>query len=164
MRLVRLFAIIYVISMVAFILGLYVSHARVWPFPIIRDIYRFVQGHRDEATSVFEKLSNDAGIRPERFLYDYTFDPTSGDFRRVDEIDWSSRRDAALVRGSDTLPPGYIYIVGKFDSTDGMNGVLLFDTAGNLVKHWVIPDREIKDGHHHLFTFRRDGSFISAAD
>ncbi len=164
MRLVRLFAIIYVVSMVAFVLGLYVSHARVWPFPIVRDIYRFVQGHRDEATSVFEKISNDAGIRPERFLYDHAFDPTSGDFRAIEGIDWASRRDAPYIRVSDSLPDGYVYIVGKFDFEDGMNGVLLFDTKGNLVKRWVIPDREIKDGHHHLFAFRPDGSFISAAD
>lgn len=162
-RWVPIFGAGYLFVMVAFFLGMHVAQARVWPFYIVRDIFRFVEGHLDENTSLFEKISNDLGIRPERYLYDYKI-PHPKAFTVIKSLPWASRRGPALIKASGDAPKGYVYVVGKFDFKDGMNGVLLFDTRGKLLKRWIIPAGQIKRAHHHLFHIRRDGSIVSAPD
>ena len=68
-----------------FVAGAFVVQTRVWPFLYIRDIYRFVQGYRDEHTSIFQKLMSDTGVRPDRFLHRYTPD-SSENFHPVDGL------------------------------------------------------------------------------
>lgn len=163
MRFVQAVAAAYLLLLVGFVAGAFVVQTRVWPFLYIRDIYRFVQGYRDEHTSIFQKLMSDTGVRPDRFLHRYTPD-SAENFHPVDGLPLASRRIAPVITAAANNRPGYIYIVGKFDFADAMNGVLLMTTEGRLVRYWKIPNRELKDGHHHLFAFRHDGSFFSAAD
>ena len=163
MRWAPVLGIGYFAVLLAFVGGLYIAHARVWPFLIFRNVYRFVQGHKDEADTLLQKITNDMGIRPDRFLHEYK-PPDLASFTELKGLDLSARRKNPLIKTTKSVPPGYIYIAGKFDFTDGMNGVLLLDTSGKLLRRWIIPNRDIKDGHHHLFTMLRDGSFVSAAD
>ena len=163
MRFLQAIAAAYLLLLAGFVGGAFVVQTRVWPFQYIRDIYRFVQGYQDEHTSIFQKLMSDTGVRPDRFLHPFTPN-ASENFQDVAGLPLSNRRTTPVLSVAGGIRDGYIYIVGKFDFDDAMNGVLLMTTSGKIVRYWKIPNSEIKDGHHHLFTFRHDGSFVSGAD
>jgi len=164
MRWLTLAGVGYLLALISFAAGIYVAHTRSWPFYEIRDVWRFVQGHRDETTSLLQKLTNDMDIRPARALKIYA--PTDVDrFDQLDGMAFLDRREEnPLLFVSDELPAGYVYITGKFDFLDGMNGTILVSVPdGKLVRSWAVSDGIGKNKHHIGFHMRRDGSIVATA-
>src|SRR5262245_52620870 len=110
MRAIRITAAAYLLLMAGFVAGLYVARQRVWPFAHVQEITRFVRGHRDETSNLLQKVLNDTGVRPGRFLHRYRPADAAALSPMQGLPPLSPRRLAPLVAAAPDNPPGFIYI------------------------------------------------------
>lgn len=104
------------------------------------DLVRVVE--RDEASGAgfVDKLRNDYGIRPTRFL---TQNPPAADERFAPvAFDFSPKRTAQpLVFSRDQDRKDYFFILGAFEFDDTLLGALLVDRKGRVIHKWNVRVR-----------------------
>ena len=66
-----LIGVIYLISLLSFLVGMYVIMARVWPYEHVMSVRSFLIGGAEEQKSVTEKIVNDLGLKPNRLIKTY---------------------------------------------------------------------------------------------
>jgi len=75
--LIRITAIVWLVFILSFSLGVYVYSAKKWPYPVVEDIEKFIKGHSEEKTTLIDKIKNDLGAKPTRHIvYPQTQYPT----------------------------------------------------------------------------------------
>lgn len=118
--------------------GFAVGRYEVFPFPLLRQVMDFVRGDPFEQTTLAEKLENDFGNAPTRFLH-----PLNGATGR-NEVFVPATVPDGLFRTTRELPTVYsartegaYLIYGVFEFTDGRYGALLIDHSGRITRHWV---------------------------
>lgn len=163
MKLLSILSSAYLLIIFGFFAGVVVTKFEVWPYHLIRDVYLFVQGDKNELTTLMGKIRNDADLRPDRFLHEYSIQDVNR-FTEISQLSLRGRRVKPVVFSNPDAPDGYIYVTGKFDFLNSMEGVLLFSTDGQLLNVWEIPDEYTPNAHHHLFHMLSDGSIVSALD
>jgi len=171
-RAIRLAAIVWLVFVFGFGLGIYIHATEHWPYPLVEEFQAFVAGHQEEQTGLVEKISNDLNITPARHIADLNQPfPVPDHYRPLAGLPLSDRRDEPLVFFSDQAPRGYRVIHATFDFDDAYHGVVLLDPDGQVQRVWRIsqegvdwqhrPDRNIVP---HGFVIGRDGSVVVAFD
>ncbi|NIP43553.1 MAG: hypothetical protein GWN27_14000 [candidate division Zixibacteria bacterium] len=67
--LLRNIGLAWLILLAGIALGMYIFTARVWPYPVLKEVMAFVAGHPAEETSIAEKLENDLDLKPSQQAY-----------------------------------------------------------------------------------------------
>jgi hypothetical protein len=193
-KVIRVVAMCWLILLAGFFGGVYVSGAQIWPYPILKDIKDFIAGHKEEKTSLAEKLENDLGIKPSRHIVtDTQFNETleerrmlgrggSPEFRAFSQrygkelkelkgLPINPRRKTPRIFLSKDAPRGYRVIYGVFDFQKALHGAILLDPDGNVANVWQTSQEGVKWWHGkdfnvypHGFDIAPDGSIVTAYD
>jgi hypothetical protein len=121
--------------------GFSIGKFKVFPYHVIEPVYSeieaFILGDPEERSSLVDKLLNDFGGVPKRFLWRFDmFQP-----------DISSYQNTSYPEGmfkSNRLPPkfysrtkkGYYLIYGVFEFADARYGAILINSQGNIIRTW----------------------------
>ncbi len=153
---------------------MYIFTARVWPYPVLKEVMAFVAGHPAEETSIAEKLENDLDIKPSRHI-----EKTSGlaeftpneDAREITGLPLNPRRKNPRMFLSPDAPRGYRVIYGAFDFTDSRHGAILIDPDSKIANIWQVsqdglPWKHLEETNvfPHGFEIARDGSIAVSFD
>jgi len=106
----------------------------------IREVEAFVAGDTlDKNTSIIEKLENDAGLTPERYIRNYPESAgTLAPHHPLAVPGIKERRDLPLVYLDDQYSDGYRVIFGALDFEETFWGALLIDANGNAIHTWKL--------------------------
>ncbi len=167
-----LIGVIYLISLLSFLAGMYVIMARAWPYEHVMSVRSFLIGGAEEQKSVTEKIVNDLGLKPNRLIKTYQISdmPREG-YRSINIPKADPRRASALIYTSDRLEPGLRLLWGALDTREAMHGAILVDSGGTIVHQWAMveessPDSERQEWNKHLHGLEvlGDGSVIYSFD
>jgi len=137
----------WLVFLMIFFAGYFTRDLEIWPFTMIREIQDFVGGGSGETTTLFEKIQNDLGKKPTRFIFQYDNKQLAqGDYREIDGLELNERRQKPKVYISEKAPRGYWVIYGTFDFKDTLHGAIMLDQEANLVKTWH-TSQEKSDWH-----------------
>ena len=171
-KIFKIFSLCWLLFLVSFSLGLYIYGAKVWPYPLIKEIERFISGHNMEQATLGEKILNDLNFKPSRHLVD--FDPktsVAGEHRELTGLPLNPRRKNPEIFLSDNAPKGFRVIYGVFDFLDTRCGAVLLDSKGNVAHVWQISQEDVEWEHRsdanvypHGFAISRDGSILTGYD
>lgn len=177
LRLIRVIALCWLALLIGFFGGAYVYSTEAWPYPIIKGIEDFVAGHKEEKTSLTEKVESDLGIKPSRQIVTATKLVKSvrriykDNLRELNGLPLKSHREKPLIYLSDRAPRGYRVIYGVFDFQRTRHGAILLDPDGNVLNVWqisqeIVPWRHPEDAnvYPHGFEIAPDGSIVTAFD
>jgi Arylsulfotransferase (ASST) len=167
-NLLKTFALLYLVSLLAFFAGVYVTISESWPYQEIMDLYLFTQGDPTEDTTIAEKALNDLDIDPARQLRPYL--PANYDsFEPLTVPGLRERRDKPLVYQSAAAEKGYRLIHGVLDFENNLHGAILLDSDGKLVHTWQLTERHLDwvtasdlNKFPHGITILPDGSVVFA--
>ena len=144
MKLISFFSGIFLVSVLFFTWGFLTVECKVFPWsivsPIKDDAAAFLRGGGANKKTVFEKIANDACLKPERMLVEY--ERTDG--RAYEALlvrGLKKRRHPPLVyvRDKNEIPEGYLFVWGCFDFQSHLFGALLLGRDGRVLHRWV-PD------------------------
>ena len=138
----------------------YVARAKkIFPHYAILELVQFVKGDPDgNATSLWQKLMNDAGVSPERHLCDYPpFAARRTSSVAVDGV--KSRREMPLYFVGEGHEAGLRAYFGNFDFDNGPWGGVLIDKSSQIVHRWEWESNFVYGIH--LFP---DGSVVFAEE
>ena len=65
---IQIISLCWLIFLAAFLLGIYVSYAQIWPYSLLQKIKQFMAGDESEDLSLAEKIENDLNIKPSRHI------------------------------------------------------------------------------------------------
>ena len=130
MKLTQKAAILYLCFCLGFCLGMLAGHYR-----LVESIWDFVGYSNGVPVTVADKLANDFGGTPFRFLYKYA-PATAPDWKPSEIPGSNARRSQPLIRLTDDAPRRYRVIVGAFDFEETFWGALLIDPQGKVVHTW----------------------------
>lgn len=130
MRKIRKAAIWYLCFCLVFCLGIAAGRSS-----FIENIWDFVGYSNGVQVGVADKLANDLGGTPFRFIYQYTPE-TAPDWKTLEIPGLNARRTQPLIRIADDAPRRYRVIVGAFDFEETLWGALLIDPEGKAVHTW----------------------------
>ena len=171
-KVVMVIALCWLVFVTAFMAGLYVYAAQVWPYPIVAKIQQFVAGDTEEKATLMEKVKNDLNFKPARHIISSSRE--SVDFQKYKELTGlplHSRRDNPKMYLSPAAPKGYRLIYGGFDFEDNFHGAILLDQQGKVSHVWQISQEGVEWNHRpdtntfpHGFEIAPDGSIVTAYD
>lgn len=160
------FAMIYLVALLCFGWGYFTDRYGIFPGNLIRSVEDFSRGDVTETTTLAEKIKNDLGISPERFIRRYT-PSDGGTFRKIALAGAKDRRSAPRLWIAPDSIDRYRVIVGAFDLEDAFWGAVLLDPSGHITHTWrmngEIPKlNSLADELKSLYgvTFLPDGSAI----
>ncbi len=161
------------LALVAFYaLGAVSATNQWWPYSQIRAAWRFVAGHPEESTTLWQKILNDAGVLPLRHVVPAAPKayPDSA-YQALDGLHLKAERLAPRLHLGEDAPRGYRIILGVFDFQDSLHGAILLDPDGKVQNTWQITQNDLPWAHRsdktifpHGFEVTRDGSIIVAYD
>jgi hypothetical protein len=165
----------------AFFLGLYVHHARVWPYTHFKEVKRFILGNAEENISLKEKFKNDFNFKPSRHIktaeegsgrwlqFDKGFE--SENHLEIEGLKLNPRREKPRIFLSDNALKGYRLIQGTFDFDKALHGAVLLDSEGNVERVWHLTQEGVDWDHQkdpnvfpHGLVLAPDGSIVFAFD
>ena len=122
--------------------GIAIGRYKVFPYTLLKPHYdkviAYVKGHPEEETTIKEKIENDFGGVPERFLL-----PNNGFIPGYAQYKPASYRNG-LFKSNRASPGfisntkfGYYLIYGVFEFSDARYGALLVDGSGRIVRNWT---------------------------
>lgn len=116
----------------------------VFPFQFIKEIKAYIDGHPlGKVTSFVDKILNDVGIQPRRFLWLYPDNAKQGaKFLEIPGL--KIRRDKPLVYISRDHQSGYRAIFGAFDFVDAFWGGVLLSPTGKILHTWKLSTDHLK--------------------
>ena len=137
MNIVGKIAVAYLIALIFFGWGVATMQYRIFPHATIMAVRDFVRGDPSENTTVFQKLQNDFGGKPARFIRDYTpADPSK--FKELVIEGTNARREPARLFISDSAPEKYRILVGAFDFETAFWGAILLSPTGEILHRWAM--------------------------
>ncbi|WP_321491549.1 arylsulfotransferase family protein [uncultured Desulfobacter sp.] len=168
----RLLALCWLVFLTSFCAGIYIYVAKIWPYPIIITIEKFLAGHPEENTSLLEKLENDLDIIPARHLVNSEKEyDIPEDYQELKGLGLKSHRENPRIFFAGNAPKGYRVIQGVFDFKDSFHGVILFGQDQRVMNIWHIRQDDVEWEHRpdnncfpHGFVIGRDGSIVTAFD
>ena len=132
---------LYLVALFFFCWGLIAARFEVFPWgPIASlgsEVIAFAKGDPTEDTSLLQKIRNDAGFTPERFLRDYDAAGFAG-YEEVPLASVQARRQAPRLKMTPEAPGGLRLVVGAFDFEDAFWGAVLFDEQGQAIHRWPL--------------------------
>jgi len=160
----------YLIALLFFCWGMAAARFEVFPWKPIAavsgEVAAFVRGDPGETTGLLQKIGNDAGLSPQRFLRPYDAGTLEG-YRPLLLPAARARREAPMLRVDPAEGSPQRIIVGAFDFEDAFWGALLLDDQGRVVHRWPLRGEdtglnEISDVLKNLYgvAFFPDGSAI----
>lgn len=135
-KVVRAVAVCWLIFVTAFAWGASTVKFHFFPYQIFKDLADFSKGDANESTSVVQKLKNDVGLTPERFLYQYDHEIIGTQLAPIKIDGLKDRREAPLVFLSPQAPRMYRLLFGAFDFEEAFWGAILLGPDGNVVRKW----------------------------
>ena len=178
---IRIFALCWLVFILAFFLGWQVYDSKIWPYGPLMEIKDFVVGGSAENLSLLEKIENDLNIKPTRHLS--TDGKGPGDWvtaskGHVSPKHWeltgmglSPQRKNPKIFLSKNAPRGYRLIYGTFCFDDKLHGAVLLDSQAKVARVWRISQEGFeKSGPKdtnvfpHGFAVAPDGSFAVCFD
>ena len=142
MRTVQILGILYLLAGAMFFWGIMVGYYHWFPFSLLKEIKDFADYTSGTKISVQEKLANDLGLIPNRFMNDFVPDNTS-EWTSVDIAGLKSRREKPLIRLTKDAPKGYRVLFGAFDFEDSFWGAVLLDSGGKVVHTWRLSTDQL---------------------
>ena len=141
------FAIFYLFALAFMVWGYSIHAHHIWPYELVRELQEYEQGHKlAKETTLFEKLMNDAGIKPTRLLRDYP--AVVAENTRIVAVDGLDHRpDMPLVYTHAEHQQGYRAIFGAFNFTDHFWGGLLIDGHGVVRHQWRLSTAHLSTAH-----------------
>lgn len=136
-RLVETLSLVVIVGSVGLGWGFAVGRYEVFPFVVIRSVLDFIQGDPFEDTTLIEKLENDFGGAPKRFLYPRLGTQDSSAYMSVRAEDGVFSRSRSAPRYYSDGATGAYLIYGIFEFAAGRYGALLVDHNGIVLRHWV---------------------------
>ena len=163
-------ALSYVVILCIFLYGYGVGRFQLPPYaqlePLVQDFQAFAKGDATEKkTSVLEKLKNDLGISPERWIHPYPPAAVEG-AAAADYPAFTRRAEPPYVFIDPNYATGYRVVAGVMNLPEHLWGALLVDASGAVIHDWKLTTLHLKDeveGHveamygTHVFP---DGSII----
>ena len=166
MRPIQKASIVYLCFCFVFSWGALTGYYQWFPVSLVKNTLAFVGYSNGVRIGVVDKLSNDLGGRPSRFLYEYA-PATAPDWKPVEIPGLNARRSEPVIRISDDAPRRYRVIIGAFDFEKTLWGALLIDPQGKVVHTWrlstdELPESSEPDYRKNLYgsNILRDGSII----
>ena len=120
---VRIVSLCWILAVLIYVYGVVSVTSNLWPYPQIHEFVDFVKGDPEEATTLKQKIMNDAGILPSRHLVE----PAQKEFpeskyQRLEGLPLNDRRkQAPLIYLNENAARGFRIILGAFhfdDKTD----------------------------------------------
>lgn len=165
-------AILYLSAVALLVWGFAIGKYQIFPYSIYEDISLYLSDHEEAPdTTVWEKIQNDAGLRPNRLLVDFTpsLDRTYVELAIPDK---NPRREHGMLYQTARVSKGYRAISGVFDFEKGLHGAVLLDPSGKIVHRWVMHEQGLglakvnpeTNKFPHGFLVLPDGSIVFAYD
>lgn len=163
----QMVAIIYFLALGLLFWGYQVGRYEAFPYAVIERISAFVAGHSLGAdTSVIEKLSNDVGLVPTRFLWPFPA-KTPAPETLLDIPGLKPRRELPRVFMAAGVGSSYRAIFGALDFETALWGGVLIGPGGDVLHTWQLStqhlpgnlDRDEQKNMYGLHLFP-DGSVI----
>ena len=123
--------------------GFAIGKYEVFPFPLLKDQYQeivdFVGGDVTDNTTALEKLRNDFGRTPFRYMKERVL-PNEQDFELhdVDAQPGLFASERRSPRFFSKLDHGYYLMYGVFEFEASRYGALLIDHQGKIVRTWTL--------------------------
>ena len=137
MKLVQKIAVAYLLFCAILTLGILIGHYKWFPFGLAEEVIDFVEYSLGEETSIVQKLENDLGGRPHRFIYNRkSLDTTGMEEMSVPAL--KERRAPPRLFLSEDAPKGFRALFGAFDFEETLWGALLIDDIGKVVNTWQL--------------------------
>ncbi len=141
-------AVGYVLGLTAALYGFVVGKYQVFPYywleKRVDELRDFAAGHDlEKNTSVVDKLFNDFGVEPRRFMFNYPVLPDLAT-RPLEIPGLKSRREAPQIHVSSAPTPGYLAVFGAFDFTDNFWGGILLDATGAVIHTWPLSTMHLQ--------------------
>lgn len=162
----------WIVFIFAFIGGLFVCGAEIWPYDLVVEVRNYVKGHEEAKTTLWDKVQNDLGGVPARHLVKSAREEVDTEkYREVTELPTRSRRKNPKIYISPQAPEGYRLIYGLFDLEQSYHAAVLLDPEGKVEHIWPISQEDVEWEHlpdHGVFPHglevARDGSIAVAFD
>ncbi len=143
MRTVQKLALLYLFAVVLVFWGYQIGRYEVFPFVYLQRLADFTAGHTLGAdTTVVEKLANDAGLTPTRFLWAYP-DRAASQTRPLQLDGLKARRQSPRLYLAPADHSGYRVIFGALDFEDALWGGLLLGPAGEALHTWQLSTNHL---------------------
>lgn len=142
MKIVQRIIAVYLIFMIAGAWGVMVGKYEWFPYKTIESVISFYNGYPGEDTTLIEKLMNDSGGIPRRFMFKFASLDKTG-MQEVPVPGLKERRANPLMRLSPEAPKGYRMLFGAYDFEETMWGALLLDADGKLINTWHLSTDDL---------------------
>lgn len=171
-RIIFFIAAFWLIFICSTSLGIYIYAAKKWPYPLVKEIEKFIKGNSEEKTSLIEKIQNDLNFKPARHIVHsqkhYTIPQN---YKELKGLPIKSRRLNPKIFLSKDAPAGYRLIYGIFDFKKSYHGAVLLGPDGKVENIWYISQEDVEWTHRpdtnvfpHGIEILPDGSIINAYD
>lgn len=166
----RVAALVWLALVVVYALGAVSATKQYWPYSQIHAAWRFVVGHPEERTTLWQKIVNDTGALPLRHVVPPAPKayPDSA-YNALDGLRLNAERVPPLVYLGKGALRGYRVIFGAFNFQQSLYGAILLDPDGKVQNTWQITQNDLPWAHQpdhlifpHGFEVTRDGSIIVA--
>lgn len=138
-------ALFYLVALAMLAWGVAIGRYQVFPFRYLLEIEEFVEGDElEQKTTVVEKIKNDAGLEPTRFLRRFPKRALKGT-ESLPLPGTKSRRDPVEVFIAPEHREGYRVLFGAFDFEDAFWGGVLLDQDGKLLHTWKLSTQHLTD-------------------
>lgn len=171
-KIIQTVALIWLVAVAAFALGMYVNATRAWPYELLQELQVFAAGDAAEDTTLAEKVANDLDVRPSRHIIrsDHPFGAEDG-YVALDELPIKSRRESPRIRLTPGAPKGFRLIYGAFDFDETLHGAILVGPDGRIANVWQVSQADTEWQHRpdtnvypHGIEIAPDGSIVTAFD
>lgn len=169
MRVAKLTALLWLVFIFSFVLGVVTYITETWPYPLINEIETFVKGHPEERTNLMQKIENDFGVKPSRHIFEMKDDYSK--YQDYEQIKNLPRNDKPKLYLTDKAPKGYRVIFGTFDFKESLHAAILLGPEGKVEHIWHVSQEDVDWKHKsdnnvysHGFEIAPDGSIVVAYD
>jgi hypothetical protein len=163
-------ALAYVAALGLLVYGYAVGQYDVFPARLLAELEKnfqaFSQGDPTEKkTTILQKLKNDIGLSPERYLYPYPAVALDG-AAPVEYSGFSQRSEPPYVFVDPEHRKGYRVVAGVLNLPDNLWGAVLLNPDGKVIHSWQLTTKHLAKGRQdhrealygmHLFP---DGSIV----
>jgi hypothetical protein len=138
MKLLQKIAIYYLLALILVGWGIGIGKYGVFPYSMLKEIKAFIaDDDLAQKTSITQKLANDLGLVPERFIRSYP-PLAAANTHELDIPGTKSRRDPALVYIDPEQTSGYRAVFGALDFEETLWGGILLNSQGEVVHTWQL--------------------------
>ena len=185
MRLIQKISIYYLVAVIFLGWGIAIGKYQVFPYFFLKEVQdeaqEFAKGHELEIkTSVGDKILNDLGLEPRRFIKKYPADSLKHT-KLIDLPGAKSRRESPRMFIDPEHQEGYRAIFGAFDFQTSLWGGILLSPNGGIIHTWQLSTDHLPTSKTHealknlyglhlfpdgsvIFTQQEDGGGIVKVD